>query len=110
MPNIEDLLQHFLEEGGEEYGDYEDADASGTGNVEIEEHDEEEGDEDYDDDDAEVFTIVGNTFRVRIPAEGIGLSSRYRLRRPRRGLENLEPVPSEAGRELMASGEFGFVR
>ncbi|KAK6341865.1 hypothetical protein TWF730_001351 [Orbilia blumenaviensis] len=58
---------------------------------------------DSDGDDQEVFTIVGNTFRVRLP----------HTRRRRRGtrdmtLENLEPVPSEAGRKLMASGDFGY--
>ncbi|KAF3917309.1 hypothetical protein AA313_de0209119 [Arthrobotrys entomopaga] len=53
--------------------------------------------------ESDVFTIVGNTFRVRLQP------ARRRARGPRDlTLENLEPVPNEQGRELMSTGEFGY--
>ncbi|KAF3941384.1 hypothetical protein ABW19_dt0205598 [Dactylella cylindrospora] len=57
------------------------------------------------DDDQQVFTIVGNTFRVRLPPTR---ASRRRRENRDMSLGNLEPVPSEQGRELMSTGDFGF--
>lgn len=74
--------------------------------------DEEESDDDEEDDDIRNahggLALLGNIFRgahLRLRPQQLNL----RKRRVRPGQENLEPVPSEEGRELMWGGEFGQV-
>ncbi|KAF3118957.1 hypothetical protein TWF703_003849 [Orbilia oligospora] len=102
LETIQALLQQVISHhtnGGNE-GDGEEGE-SGPGIVELVLDDDVWNDS--DEDNQEVFTIVNNTFRVRLP------HSRRRRRGTRdMALENLEPVPSEEGRKLMASGDFGY--
>ncbi|EPS36783.1 hypothetical protein H072_9569 [Dactylellina haptotyla CBS 200.50] len=99
-------LAQYEEETGEEGQEDEEGDEEQGGIVELimEEGDDDLWDgEDSDEEEQQVFTIVGNTFRVRLP------HSRRRHRGPRDlSLENLEPVPSDQGRELMSNGDFGY--
>ncbi|KAF3188658.1 hypothetical protein TWF106_005265 [Orbilia oligospora] len=102
LETIQALLQQVISHhtNGENEGDGEEGE-SGPGIVELVLDDDVWNDS--DEDHQEVFTIVNNTFRVRLP------HSRRRRRGTRdMALENLEPVPSEEGRKLMASGDFGY--
>ncbi|KAK6330981.1 hypothetical protein TWF718_003175 [Orbilia javanica] len=103
LESIQALLQQVISHhhpNGENEGDGQDEE-NGPGIVELVLDDDVWGDS--DDDHQEVFTIINNTFRVRLPPP-------RRRRRAQRdlALENLEPVPSEEGRKLMASGDFGY--
>ena len=69
-----------------------------------------EGDDESEDEEDvghQLFTLVGNVFRAQLHPMHRQRAGRRGGRRP--GQENLEPVPSEAGRELMTMGEFGHV-
>jgi len=81
--------------------------------LEFDEDYQDEEEEDDDEDEGElagghqVLALMGNIFRAQLRFRPQQPSARKRRQRP--GQENLEPVPSEEGRELMWGGEFGQV-
>ncbi|KAF3930210.1 hypothetical protein ABW20_dc0102834 [Dactylellina cionopaga] len=106
IESVQALLGQALAQYGSavevQEGDTNNSDAQ-PGIVEFVMDDDDAWDE-SDEEEQQVFTIVGNTFRVRLP------QSRIRRNRGPRDLavENLEPVPNEQGRELMSNGDFGY--